>query len=428
MLYTGAFVDITPAGGLTLAGFSHLQTPCTHVLEPLEADIVILRDNGRMVAFISMDLLFVGGALKREIMGRLDGLVREENLFISATHTHFAPGTDTGKAPLGETSPEYLSFVADRVADAVREIAAAGSERVRILYHEGSSECGINRRRQGWTFSSKSLPRKEMLALPNRGAFKDGKIRIMEVRDGNDVRRAIIWNFSCHPSGSPFFASVSSDYPGVVRSRLRSNPGLERLPVVFLQGFCGDVVPTAYLKPPPRMLSAGFARYLARRIVNGPEFSNFSPEGWEQWIERLYGDFREALSSEPGAVVDEGIATTMNSIPLVRLGIRGPQSDLSLRSVLLGDRLRIVGISAEPVAEYVTLLERLFPGDSIVPVGYIDSTFGYLPTEEMLDRGGYEVSGSGKYFGIEGSFKEGFQETILRELKKLARRHTRRED
>ncbi|MDP8247358.1 MAG: neutral/alkaline non-lysosomal ceramidase N-terminal domain-containing protein [Candidatus Tritonobacter lacicola] len=419
--FKGGSVDITPAAKCKLAGFADRKAPFTDIAEPLEANIVILQDDSTGVVFISLDLLFVGEALKRNILNRLDGVITGDNLFISATHTHFAPGTDEDKAVLGETSAEYLSFVADKVVNKIKDIEAEECESVKVYYREGRSNCGVNRRRFGWKFSTRSFPAREMLTLPDYKAFRDSKIRILDIRGADNARRALIWNFCCHPSASPSITSISSDYPGIVRARVRKSMDSEELPVVFLQGFSGDIMPAAFLKRPRKIFGAEFARYIVRRAVNGPEFSNFSQQGWSQWVDEFYGDFRSTLSRGAEIVIDGGITLTRNKIPLNAIGFTGTQREISFRSILLGNKLRIIGISAEPVAGYVGILERLFPDDIVIPVGYINSVFGYLPTEEMVSQGGYEASGFIKYFNLEGSFKPGFQEIIVHELNNLRR-------
>ena len=56
-------------------------------------------------------------------------------------------------------------------------------------------------------------------------------------------------------------------------------------------------------------------------------------------------------------------------------------------------------MSAEPVIEYAALLQSLFPGKTVMPVGYMDGICGYLPTTAMLAEGGMEVTSPGYSLG-----------------------------
>jgi len=69
-------------------------------------------------------------------------------------------------------------------------------------------------------------------------------------------------------------------------------------------------------------------------------------------------------------------------------------------------------MSAEPCWEYRLLIEDVFAGKTIWPVGYIDRTFCYLPTQAILPDGGYEVNGLRYSFGIQGEFVSNLEEVI----------------
>ena len=94
------------------------------------------------------------------------------------------------------------------------------------------------------------------------------------------------------------------------------------------------------------------------------------------------------------------------------LGLSGEVSDVTLHWFDLAEDLRVTGISAEVCWEYIDLVRNVFPSQKIWPVGYIDNVFGYLPTQDMLSEGGYEVAGFRKAFGIRGEFVENLEETV----------------
>src|SRR5260370_7860590 len=89
---------------------------------------------------------------------------------------------------------------------------------------------------------------------------------------------AIIWNYACHPTDFPEFLQVSPEFPGIVRSRLRSEFG--DIPILFLQGFAGDV------RPPFSGRSTGIMGVLRRDLV-GPQFRKPPHPQWEEWSHSL---------------------------------------------------------------------------------------------------------------------------------------------
>ena len=112
------------------------------------------------------------------------------------------------------------------------------------------------------------------------------------------------------------------------------------------------------------------------------------------------------------------ISAARASIPLGELGLEGI-APLTLHAVNLGANIKIVGLAAEPVYEYAAILEELYKGACIIPVGCIDHVFGYLPTAEMLPEGGYEADGFLRWFGLSGCFTPGFQQVVISRLAEL---------
>ncbi len=77
----------------------------------------------------------------------------------------------------------------------------------------------------------------------------------------------------------------------------------------------------------------------------------------------------------------------------------------------LGPGLGIGAISAEPVADYAPALRSRL-GGVVLPVGYIDTVFGYLPTARMLGERGYEDGGFMEAFGLSGSFRPELERVV----------------
>ena len=233
---------------------------------------------------------------------------------------------------------------------------------------------------------------------------RDRELRLLRVEDEAGCLLSVIWGVSCHPTEWPQILELSSDYPGGVREALRAHLGAE-LPVLFLQGFCGDLRPPATGRWVRKGRWTRRLLLLATSFVNGPYFVGFTPKEYRAWVEGI------------AACAQRGADEAANSAPLVTklilhrasmalsvLGLSGETSALTLHWFDLAERLRVVGISAEPCWEYAKLVRSAFPGKTIWPVGYVDSVFGYLPTQSMLSEGGYEVMGFGHAFGIKGEF------------------------
>jgi hypothetical protein len=101
--------------------------------------------------------------------------------------------------------------------------------------------------------------------------------------------------------------------------------------------------------------------------------------------------------------------------------ISGGQSDraMTLHIVSLGRGFCWVGLGAEVAVAYRHVVEGLFPGCRVFTVGCIDHVFGYLPTDEMIKEGGYEVIGFREAFAFDGQYKAGVEAKVQNALKSI---------
>ena len=66
------------------------------------------------------------------------------------------------------------------------------------------------------------------------------------------------------------------------------------------------------------------------------------------------------------------------------------------------------------------MVRSVFRG-SVMPVGCIDTVFGYLPTAAMLGERGYEDSGFTRPFGLVGRFRPELERVVLDAWERLTR-------
>ena len=391
-----ASIDITPSEPLPLAGYGDRRGFYTQVADRLEANAVVLRQNDALVVFISCDLLFVGRSLRQRLESLLDDLVPAERLFISATHTHFAPATVAAMPKLGRVSPEYVEKVALDISVMVRSLLQAAPPEAALHHRLGTAHAAIHRRLPvvGRRFGFPPWgPRWE--ARPNEHVAIDNRIRLLSIEDTAGKPIAVCWSYACHPVGYPYKTHISADFPGVVRKAIRTRLG--NVPVLFWQGFAGDVRPRSFA------------------VSELPTFGPFTAEQWREWSSGLAARVLVALEA-PGQALAGRIAVTRRQIPLSELGLSSGDRNITIHEVRLGDSLELFGISAEPVNAYVGKLEAARPGIAVIPVSCIDDVPCYLPTDEMVAQGGYEVTGFRKLFGVSGRFRRHVDARIEREF------------
>lgn len=359
------------------------------VADDLEVNVVVLGDHPDPIVVVTCDLLYVGDALRQAVLEALWSEVSEEQLFFAASHTHRAPMVDPTKPGLGRPSTSVLKSISTGIAIAIRKALAQPATSCRIEIAQGRHSAGINRRRRRFLLiSRRGICWRPMLMAPNELGPNDGGIRRLRFVDSvSEKVVAEIWSTALHPTGNPRRDAISADFPGVVRRAIRDAVG-RGIPVLFLQGFGGDIVPTY----PSRRVSL-------RRFLQGPSFTSFTENEYRDWTVSLS---REVLSvtwhSLPGTCISS-IRLPIQREALVRGG-EAPRNG-AVHGLRIGN-LAIVGVPSEVVVEYSSSLTPIFPIEDVWGVGCIDHVWGYAPTSEMLRQGGYEVKGFCSPFGVEG--------------------------
>ncbi|HEY6852760.1 MAG TPA: hypothetical protein VI139_00830 [Gemmatimonadales bacterium] len=407
-------VDVTPEGPLPLAGYADRAGPSAGVHDPLELNAILLEAGGRRLAVLSADALFLTAELKTHILdeaGRELGL-DDASLLCTASHTHSAPALDPSKPRLGAVAPAYAEFVARRAVALLRDVGRGPRVPCRVTYRAGAAEHAINRRRLGWQLSP--LPRRGVVRAPNPAGPRDEALHVFRCDAADGRPLALLWSYACHPVGFPDHRSVSADFPGVARARLRAALGAE-LPVVFLQGCAGDIR--------PRELAPGrtFARRLAERVM-GKLFTPFTPAEYAAWAESLAQRVADlAREATAGHALDIAPRAAHARFALDEILDGAPAGcSVTAQRIELSADARITALSAEPVAEYGLAL-RAREGGIVVPVGYSDSVFGYLPSARMLGQHGYEDEGFMPAFGITGRFRPDVERLTLAACERLRR-------
>jgi hypothetical protein len=413
--YAGAgTVDITPETAVPLAGSEIRTGVFQRVADRLEANALVLRQDGLPIVFVSVDLMFVGQELRSGVLSRLGAAVPDESLFFAASHTHFAPATDDRRPHLGRMDPRYLEQVCERVTGLVSRLLREPLVPATIEHAQGQANHAVNRRlRARWHLSRRGLRVGAVVAAPNPSGPRDESIHLLHVSRSDGRPLAVIWSYACHPVGFPRPLEVTAEYPGRVRRRLREDFRPD-LPVLFWQGFAGDI-------RPPELDRSTSLLSRARRLLLGPRFGRFSGDEWESWADSLATRVADVASALPRRPVDGPLHARRVTRPLGHF-VLGVSDDrrVTFHRVMLGTELTVVGVSAEVVTEYGALVNSTFDGSINIPVGYIDEVYGYLPMARMLQEGGYEASWFLRPFALEGPLNPRIEHSCLAALRELA--------
>ena len=418
MWITAGSVDISPITPVPLAGVSaHIDRLWTARASPLEANAVAFRSGGRTVVLVSVDTLFVGPELPEFVQADIRARRQSDSaaeIILVATHTHFAPMLDRTKPRLGTVDPAYFDMVRHRISDLVSRVLQSAGQAAGWRRAQARVAGAVNRRLRirRPVLQFRQIKFNTIAMAPNPGAPAADMARMTLLMPANaksqDAPIAILAGWSCHPTSFPGPSIVCAEYIGRIRDALRRR--YPAVPVVFLQGFCGDV--RASLQG-PRTLAG-----MLRTVISGPHFRTPTMPQWEAWAGTLaaqisaVADAAAATPSQPFAAAT--LSSRMVGVPLDRI-VDQPQPGRTLeaRLVDLAGPGQLFMISAEPSA---ALAQYVRAGDTeIWPVGYLADVFGYLATDAQVAEGGYKADRFRYSCGIDGRMK-GTNEAVLRDL------------
>lgn len=400
-------VDISPEAACEM-GCGDVRVPTADVRDRLEANIIVLSSAGTQVVLISVDALYAGSHLRSTLDTELEDL-DPGAVFLGASHTHYAPMLDESKPALGTTNGDHVARVASAIVDKTRELLLEPGCETSVQFATYESLSAVNRRLKRWIGGAEGMIRRNVVAnAPNPKLTHPQTSTIIKFSNNGDTH-AYIWQHACHPTSLPSGSGHSAHFPGEWRREVRSEEG-SNIPMVFFQGFSGD------LRPPSVAVPSGPSQW-GRRLVLGPWFDAFSEDEYGKWLDSLDSERRAAQFSEAvDAAPDQQqiLSTQRTEEPLATFVEAADNSNrvVSAHRVSIGP-IDLIGVSAEAVSVYSSVVGPRAAGRHVVTVGCIDDVFGYAPTDSMIAEGGYESSGFLPHFGL-SAFRPGFQDRFSR--------------
>ncbi len=432
-------VDITPSMGIEIAGY-YQKRLAEGVLDPLEINAIAVGNGKTTVLFISVDHC----GIKKDLVNHYKGIistrtgVAEENINISATHTH------TGPFLMYETDDEKIAFYRDFVGEKIADAAAFAIEDMKPA-------------KMGW-----KVGKGANVAFVRRFRMKDGKVRtnpgvgnpdilaplgdvdervnvVRFDREGADT--ILLINFANHPDvvGG---CKISADWPGLLRGIVeRCLPGVKSM---FINGAQGDVNHVDVNAKDGDMNDLandfddvargyGHAIYIAN-VVAGAVMQVYAKVNYTDADDIRVIERTISVPSNKAKPEELPLAHKYNDLHLAGRDDEIPFKAMELttavaeaqRMVRLENgpdafEMEITGISIGNVAfltipgEGFTSIGRglkLAEGwDLVCPCGLTNGCEGYFPARDAYDEGGYEAKSS--------PFKAGVAELFIEEGTKL---------
>jgi hypothetical protein len=409
MLRVGvAQLDITPDYPVRLSGFGFRRAESEGITHRIYAKALAIADDKEGPAvLITADNLCVPDEITAEIARRLKKKMhlKRERLAITATHTHTAPmlknvcPTLFGVPIPAEHQQNIDRYTSDFI-NALENVALAAFKDIRparLSWGTGSVNFAANRR-------TKNGP-------------VDHDLPILAVHDPEGKLRAVYFSYACH-CVTLSDNKISGDWAGFAQARVQELfPGTIALASV---GCGADSNPSSGVTGDKAEICATQGDEVAqeiKRLLSGelkPITSN--PATRYTRLDLPLDTPRTRAEWETRAQMQDAIGyhARVNLERLDRGESLPTKINYPIQTWIFGDALALVFLPGETVVDYSLRLKREFDPSHLWVNGYSNDARCYIPSERVLQEGGYEGGDAMIYYDFPQRFAPGLEDKIIK--------------
>lgn len=418
-------VVITPEKPMWMAGYAARTGPSEGTEQDLFAKVLILQDDQENQAVIvTLDLIGIPEGFRDDVVDRCRdkfGLA-PDSILLNASHTHCGPELRVSKivhygidSAWEAVSIEYSRHLTQKIVDLIGT-TLENLEPARLEYSHGRAGFAMNRR----------LPTKNGVTnSPYPDGPVDHDVPVLKVLTADNRLHAVLFGYACHNT-TLSFNKFCGDYAGYAQEYLEAaHPGTTCL---FMAGCGGDQ------NPYPRRtldLAKQHGRALANAVetalealqpqpIHGPlrvAFTHALLEFQEPTLEEIQ---RQAASSNKYEQQHGRVLLAEHE----KNGKIRTEYPYPFQVLQFGTDLTLLAISGEVVVDYsLRLKQELTEGTDHPPrvwvAGYSNYVFGYLPSQRVLEEGGYEGGGAMMYTSFPGPFAPSVEDRVITTMRNL---------
>jgi neutral ceramidase len=410
---------ITPQEPMWLAGYASRDHESEGTLVDLWVKVLAIQDaKGKKAVLITSDLLGYPHKLSEHIRNQIAvnyGLTRSQ-IILSCSHTHTGPVLDGALFDIYPLDARQREIIKKYSASLEKKIVELTGEAIRnmvpakIYAQNGVTRFQVNRRN--------NIEAEINLVTDLKGP-NDYAVPVLKVTDTEGKILAVSFGYSCHATVLSFY-QFSGDYPGFAQLEIEKlYPGTTAM---FFQGAGADQNPLPRRTVP---LARQYGKELAAAVerVLSEDMKELEPS-----LNTAYSEVELKFSAPPTKeellkIENEakGFEKSWASNQLRMLKDKGSlltSYPYPLQVWKMGNQ-PLMAFGGELVIEYAIELKKLYGPEAFI-IGYANEDMAYIPSETILQEGGYEGESSMRVYGLPGKWETGIQSTIINEMKKLA--------
>jgi hypothetical protein len=414
--------DITPDPGMEVPG-GYVKEHFKEIHDPCKVRAAVFDDGRTRVALVGIDALIVPRsvvmAARRMIHARCG--IPLEAVLIGASHDHTA-------GPMGMVQPGQYDDASPLVKKLAYEVSSTGDagyvegvqqEIVTAVCHADScrveARCGFGVGNESHVSFNRRVRMKNGLTYTHPGQGNpdivgyagpiDPQVGVVGAWDKGGRLLGCIVNFACHATTNP--EGFSANWIYNMEKTIRGSLGPD-LPVVFLQGFCGDITQVDNLSPyafPTQekwaeIVGSSVGAEAVKVLVSAASGDEISLEARTKlWkiprrrpsAEHVRASY-ELVQKDPKQVDMTDWVFAKETVLLDATLAKEPAVEVEVQAVQVGPAVFLTN-PAEMFVEYGLDLKSRSKFPFTFPVELANGCVGYVPTEEALGPhgGGYET-------------------------------------
>lgn len=425
--------DITPAPGTPQGGWgAQTHERGSYADIPLYSTALVLADEAESTIILDVDSIGFNEEWTEKIISAVENMtgVHRDRIRFSCTHTHSGPNTFRLET-IGQGLEQVLSYLESLPARIAGAAWQAQRNLVPIRFAAGWGSCDINVNRRFRT------PEGQMVVGRNWDGAVDRKVSVIRFDDLDERPVATILHYACHPTIMAWENKLfTPDYPGVARKTVEEQVGGMCL---FLQGAAGNLGPRRGFTGDKRVyrrfgtLLGLEASRIALNIETIPRREHYCGVLQSGAPIALYDDHADESPTPILHVMNRSVSMPLRRFPslaglaqeakdrareLIEIRKSGARDEVSaataratqagwlaqvsqmyigrsavdwrLQCIRIGS-VALLSTRGEPFVETSQQIAAGSPFPFTLFSGYSNGAFGYIPTREAFQEGGYET-------------------------------------